>query len=141
MPIDLASQSEIEEAMAAVNEVYGRIDILLNIAGSTDPNSIKDTSLESFIKTYTINVFSVFALTKAYIPYMKNRPFTKTKILNVASTAGITPRPAWLSYASSKAAIITMSQTLSAELEQDNILVYWISTDRTATDLRKNFHP
>lgn len=141
MAIDLESQSEIEHAMAAVNDVYDGIDILLNIAGYTDPKFVEETSLESFIKTYNINVFSVFALTKACIPYMKHRQHSKAKILNVASTAGITPRPGWISYASSKAAIIAMSQTLSAELEKDNILVYCISPGRTATDLRKTLAP
>lgn len=141
MAIDLESQSEIERAMAAVNEEYGGIDILLNIAGYTDPQSVEDTTLESLVKTYNINVFSVFALTKACIPYMRHRQLGKAKILNVASTAGITPRPGWISYASSKAAIIAMSQTLSAELESDNILVYCISPGRTATDLRKTLAP
>ena len=72
------------------------------------------------------------------VKYMKT---SGGKILNVASTAGMTPRPGWLSYASSKAALISMSQTLTEELAEYNIKVYCISPGRCATDLRKKLAP
>src|SRR5690606_33840484 len=63
------------------------------------------------------------------------------KILNVASTAGSSARPGWLAYASSKAALISISQTLSEELSEYGILVYCISPGRCATELRKILAP
>ncbi len=63
------------------------------------------------------------------------------KILNIASTAGMTPRPGWLSYSSSKAAVISMSQTLTEELSEYGILVYCVSPGRCATKLRKRLAP
>ena len=56
--------------------------------------------------------------------YMHDRP---AKILNVASTAGITSRPGWLAYASSKAAVVSLSATLADELAGSGIKVYSIS--------------
>ena len=65
----------------------------------------------------------------------------ESKILNVASTAGMSPRPGWMSYASSKSAVISISETLAQELSEYNILVYCISPGRAATDLRRKLAP
>lgn len=139
--IDLEKPEEIPVAVARIYERFGKIDGLLNIAGYTDPQSLLSASLESFRKTYTVNVFSVFMLIRECVKFMKRNVPDGGKILNVASTAGITPRPGWLSYASSKAAVIAMSQTLSEELSEYKIKVYCVSPGRCATKLRKRLAP
>ena len=88
--------------------------------------------------TYKINVFSPFILMRESVRYMKKNG---GKILNVASTAGMTPRPGWLSYSSSKASVISMSQTLTDELSEYGIKVYCVSPGRCATKLRKRLAP
>ncbi len=135
---DLADLEKIPQAVRTIYDQCGRIDCLLNIAGYTEPRALLDTTLESFEYTYKVNVFSVFLLIKECVKYMKKNG---GKILNVASTAGITPRPGWLSYSSSKAAIVSMSETLSQELAEYRILVYCISPGRCATKLRKKLAP
>jgi 3-oxoacyl-[acyl-carrier protein] reductase len=69
---------------------------------------------------------------------MYDRP---SKILNVASTAATTSRPGWLAYASSKAAVVSMSSTLADELAGTGIKVYTISPGRCATELRRVLAP
>lgn len=136
--IDLSEPDRIPSVIDEVYNDFGSIDCLLNIAGYTDPQSLLLTSLEGFQKTYNVNVFSPFMLMRESVKYMKNGG---GKILNVASTAGMTPRPGWLSYASSKAALISMSQTLTEELSEYNIKMYCVSPGRCATDLRKKLAP
>lgn len=136
---DLMDIEKIDDLVKGIYEEFGSIDWLLNIAGYTDPQPLLDISFESLIKTYTINVFSTIALTKAVVRYMKKNE--QSKILNVASTAGSTPRPGWSVYASSKAAIINFSDSLSEELAEFNIAVYCISPGRTATELRRKLAP
>jgi len=85
-----------------------------------------------------VNVFAPFMFMRECVKYMKHRG---GKILNVASTAGMTPRPGWLSYASSKAALISMSDTLTAELSEYGIMVYCVSPGRCATKLRRRLAP
>ena len=70
--------------------------------------------------------------------YAQGRP---AKILNIASTAGITSRPGWVAYAASKAAVVSLSQTLADELAGTGIKVYSISPGRTATELRRILAP
>lgn len=130
-----------EAASTVVDNVYSMfksIDCVLNIAGYTDPQPLLSTSLESMRLTYNVNVFAPFMIIRESVRYMKK---TGGKILNVASTAGMTPRPGWLSYSSSKAAVISMSQTLTDELAEYGIKVYCISPGRCATKLRKKLAP
>ena len=136
--IDLDDPDEIPSIIDNVYNDFGSIDCLLNIAGYTDPQSLLLTTLDGFRKTYNVNVFSPFMLIRESVKYMKKNG---GKILNVASTAGMTPRPGWLSYASSKAALISMSQTLTEELAEYNIKMYCVSPGRCATDLRKKLAP
>ena len=136
--IDLDNPDEIPSIIDNVYNDFGSIDCLLNIAGYTDPQSLLLTTLDGFRKTYNVNVFSPFMLIRECVKYMKKNG---GKILNVASTAGMTPRPGWLSYASSKAALISMSQTLTEELAEYNIKMYCVSPGRCATDLRKKLAP
>ena len=119
-------------------QTYGSIDILLNIAGYADPQSLLDTDVDNIVKTYTINVFAMLLMSRETVRHMYDRP---AKILNVASTAGITSRPGWLAYASSKAAVVSLSATLADELAGSGIKVYSISPGRTATELRRKLAP
>jgi 3-oxoacyl-[acyl-carrier protein] reductase len=136
--IDLSYPERIPDIVKEVNDTMGNIDCLLNIAGYTDPKSLLTTTLESFDLTYRINVFAPFMFMRECVKYMRHHG---GKILNVASTAGMTPRPGWLSYASSKAAVISMSETLTAELSEYGIMVYCVSPGRCATKLRQRLAP
>lgn len=136
--IDFTKPEDVTELLGNLIDYTKSIDCLLNIAGYTDPQSLLATSLENMEKTYRVNVFSPFMLMRECVKYMKNKG---GKILNVASTAGMTPRPGWLSYSSSKASVISMSQTLTDELAEYGIKVYCVSPGRCATKLRKRLAP
>src|SRR3954468_7456575 len=138
IPYDLTDLDGIPPLVKRIHDDYGSIDILLNIAGYADPQSLLDTSTENIVQTYTINVFAMLVLIRETARYMIDRP---AKILNVASTAGITSRPGWLAYASSKAAVVSLSATLADELAGSGIKVYSISPGRTATELRRKLAP
>lgn len=136
--LDLANPELIPNVVKQIHNDMGDIECLLNIAGYTDPEPLLATSLESFQLTYNVNVFAPFMFMRECVKYMREKG---GKILNVASTAGMTPRPGWLSYASSKAAVISMSQTLTTELSEYGIRVYCVSPGRCATKLRKRLAP
>ena len=124
-----------------VSEIYNQcssIDCLLNIAGYTDPQPLLTTSIESMRKTYDVNVFAPVVLMRESVRYMRENG---GKIVNVASTAGIGSRPGWMAYSSSKAALISISKTLSDELAEYGISVYCVSPGRCATPLRRKLAP
>jgi 3-oxoacyl-[acyl-carrier protein] reductase len=138
VPYDLADLDGIPELVRSIHDEYGSIDVLLNIAGYAEPKSLLDTTSVNLVTTFTINVFAMLILTRELVRYMQGRP---AKVLNIASTAGITSRPGWVAYAASKAAVVSLSQTLSDELAGTGIKIYAISPGRTATELRRKLAP
>lgn len=137
---DLSDLGNIPALIDSIYQKSGSIDCLLNIAGYTNPQPLLTTTAEDLYLTYQTNVFAPLLLIRECTKYMKQTE-NECKILNVASTAGITPRPGWLSYSSSKAAVVSMSETLSEELAEYGIKVYCISPGRCATALRRKLAP
>lgn len=136
--VDLVNFALLPEIIADIFRETHSIDCLLNIAGYTDPQPLLSTTLENLQQTYSVNVFAPFLLTRECVRYMKK---TGGVILNVASTAGMSARPGWLSYSSSKAAVISMSKTLTDELAEYGVKVYCVSPGRCATNLRRKLAP
>jgi len=135
---DLSDLDGIPSLVEQICREHGGIDILLNIAGYADPQSLLDTTAANLTQTFTINVFAMLVLIREMARFSDGRP---AKILNVASTAGITPRPGWVAYAASKAAVVSLSATLAEELAGSGIKIYTISPGRTATELRRKLAP
>jgi NAD(P)-dependent dehydrogenase (short-subunit alcohol dehydrogenase family) len=136
--IDLTDAKGVQRAVQEIGTTFGTMDYLLNVAGYAEPRSLLETTVDNWETTYRVNVHSLFIITREVVKYMKK---TGGKILNVASTAGMSSRPGWLAYASSKAAVISMSQTLSDELAEYGIKVYCVSPGRCATELRRILAP
>lgn len=138
IPYDLADLDGIPDLIQRIHDETGSLDVLLNIAGYAEPKSLLDTTADNLVKTFTINVFAMLLLTREFVRHVQGRP---AKILNIASTAGITSRPGWVAYAASKAAVVSLSATLADELAGTGIKVYSISPGRTATELRRILAP
>jgi len=137
-PYDLGDLEGIPALVDRIVERFGGIDLLCNIAGYAEPRALLDTSNDNLLRTYTVNVFAVMVLTREVVRTIHDR---SAKIVNIASTAGITSRPGWLAYASSKAAVVSLSTTMADELAGTGIKVYTISPGRTATELRRTLAP
>jgi len=136
--VDLENYSNIVRMVEGIKQRYKSIDTLVNVAGYANPKSLLEMDTESLEKTFRVNVMSMFVLTREVVRVMKN---TGGKILNIASTSGLSPRPGWSAYAASKAAVINFSSTLSSELEEYGIKVYCLSPGRCATELRRVLAP
>jgi len=137
-PYDLADLDGIPDLVRSIAGRFGSIEVLCNIAGYADPKALLDTTTDNIVRTYTVNVLAMIVLIRETVRAMHRHP---AKILNVASTAATTSRPGWLAYASSKAAVVSLSATLSDELAGSGIKVYTISPGRCATDLRRILAP
>jgi len=137
---DMENIDKIPGFVESIYKKYGSIDCLLNIAGYTDPQFLLETSQENLCKTFYINVFAPYLMCRECAKYMKKNNDV-SKIINIASTAGSTPRPGWSVYAMSKASIIEMSATLTEELAAYGIKVYCLSPGRCATELRRKLAP
>jgi NAD(P)-dependent dehydrogenase (short-subunit alcohol dehydrogenase family) len=138
-PMDVRDEGQVIGTVERIVGSFGGVDYLINNAGYVDPIGILEMTVENWDRVIETNLRGTFLFTREVVRYsMKERG---GKIINVASTAGLTPRPGWSAYAASKAAIINFSQTMSEELKEYGIRVYCISPGRTATELRRILAP
>ena len=135
---DVSNEESIENLKKQTKLTIGDPDILVNNAGITHlPDFVENISLEEFEKVLNVNVKSVFLITKAFIRKMKE--VKSGVILNIASTAGISPRPKLTWYNATKGWMITATKSLAVELAQYNIRVNALNPVAGETPLLKKF--
>jgi len=119
---DVAVSGDWAAMVRAALAAYGRIDIVVNNAGWTHRmKPLLEVTDEEFEKVYAINVRSIYLSAKHVVPVFRKQG--GGCFVNIASTAGVRPRPGLTVYNSSKGAVITMSRSLAAELGPDQIRV------------------
>jgi 3-oxoacyl-[acyl-carrier protein] reductase len=124
-----ADVTRSDEVKALVDESvrrYGKLDAMVNNAGWTHRNRpALEVSEEEFDRCFSINVKSIYLATLHATPVF--RANGSGSFINIASTAGVRPRPGLTWYNGSKGAVITISKSLAAELGPDNIRVNCIN--------------
>ena len=135
---DVSNLKSIENLKNEAKKIFGHPDIIVNNAGiSHMPDFIENISYEEFEKVLNVNVKSVFLMSKAFVPEMKKRK--SGVILNIASTAGISPRPRLTWYNATKGWMITATKSLAIELAPFKIRVNAINPVAGETPLLKTF--
>ena len=136
---DVSKGDQVQAAVDETVKAFGGLDIVVNNAGWTNPNSpLMETDEDTFRKIYDINVLSIFHMTKTCVPLWRDSG-TAGVMLNIGSTAGIRPRPGLTWYNSSKGAVNLMTRSLAVELAPDNIRVCGIAPVMGATGLLEQF--
>ena len=134
---DMADLQAVRALTKEVMARHERVDILINNAGYTAPSPIHEIDFADFERTIGVNLYAPFLLVQSLLHEGNQFDF----ILNVASTAGINGRSGWLTYSSSKAGVIAMSQVMKEELAIYGTRVVCISPGRCATALRRTLAP
>lgn len=135
--IDLSDREELKKKLIDIKNSFNNIDVVINNAGYTNPVNIHQLDIKDFDRTMQINLYAPFIIIQELLKLGN----VFNTIVNIASTAGIKGRSGWLSYSSSKAALINMSEVMKEELSIYGTRVICISPGRTATDLRKKLAP
>ncbi|NKB28776.1 MAG: glucose 1-dehydrogenase [Rhodobacteraceae bacterium] len=125
-------------SVAALADMAGQVDILVNNAGVTHlPGAMEDISEADFDRVLAVNVKSIYLMARAFVPGMKARG--SGAILNIASTAGVSPRPRLNWYNASKGWVITATRTMAVELAPAGIRVNALNPVAGETPLLKSF--
>jgi len=118
---DVTKKADWESLLKFCDEKFGRIDSVINNAGTTYRNKpTNDVTDEDFDKVFAVNVKSIYYSTNVLVPYMQKKG-NGGSFVTIASTAGIRPRPGLTWYNSSKAAVINATKTMAVEYAKDNI--------------------
>lgn len=136
--VDVSDGNSVDAMAAAALRRFGHVDILVNNAGVTHlPSPMEDVSEADFDRVFRVNMKSVFLTARALVPHMKERG--KGAILNVASTAGVSPRPRLNWYNASKGWMITATRTMAVELAPSGVRVNALNPVAGETPLLKSF--
>lgn len=118
--VDIIDENFCFTAIKEIVEEFGKIDILINNAAQQYPqNSILDISKEQLEHTFKNNIFSMFYMTKAVLPHMKNGG----AIINTSSVTAYAGREDLIDYSATKGAIVSFTRSLSLSLSKQNIRV------------------
>ncbi len=127
------NEAEVKAGIESLAEKLGGIDILINNAGIGDFGTIEEMSSETWEQVIKTNLFGVYYAAKAVHPFLKERG--EGDIVNVASTAGLKGGPNMSAYAASKAAVVSLSQSMMAEWRKQNIRVITLTPSTIASDM------
>lgn len=122
MTCNVADGDSVAELAQGVTDAFGRIDILVNNAGVTHlPAFMEEVSEADFDRVMAVNCKSVYLLARQIVPLMKQAG--SGSIVNIASTAGVSPRPRLNWYNASKGWLITATKAMAVELAPFGIRV------------------
>jgi len=116
---DVSDEAGVRAMLKAVEDDFGRLDVLINNAGTTapwKPRDLETLSLEDWDRVFAVNVRGLFQVTRAAIPLLRQ---SKGCVVNTASIVGLRPGPQPLPYAASKAAVVNLTRTLAWNLAPD----------------------
>ncbi len=135
---NVADSASVAAMADAATAAWGHVDILVNNAGVTHmPGLLEEVTEEDFDRVLAVNAKSVFLTAKALVPAMKARG--AGAILNVASTAGVSPRPRLNWYNASKGWMITATKAMAVELAPFGVRVNAINPVAGETPLLATF--
>ncbi len=135
---DVSRARDVERMAAAIEDEFGPVDILVNNAGVTHlPAPLEDVTEDDFDRVFRVNAKSVYLTARTFVPGMKAR--RKGVILNIASTAGVSPRPKLNWYNASKGWMITATKAMAIELAPFGIRVNAINPVAGETPLLASF--
>ena len=123
---DVTKTDDVKALVATAVQRHGKLDVMVNNAGWTHRNRpALEVSEDDFDKCFAVNMKSIYLATIHAVPAF--RANGGGVFINIASTAGVRPRPGLTWYNGSKGAVITTSKSLAAELGPDNIRVNCIN--------------
>jgi len=131
--VNTANYAEVEAAAKAVNDQFGRIDVLINNAGITRDSTLKKMTVEQWQQVIDVNLTGVFYCTKIVSEYMLNNAWGR--IINASSVVGLYGNFGQTNYVATKSALIGMTKTLARELGKKGITVNAVAPGFIATEM------
>jgi len=115
-PCDVSDDSAVRNMLRAVDQEFGRLDALVNNAGTSTqvkPQDFDALTAEEWDRVFAVNVRGLFQVTRAAVPLLRK---SGGSVVNTASIVGLRPGPQPLPYAASKAAVVSLTRLLALNL-------------------------
>ena len=136
LDLDVTSDESVSTLVRGVIERFGRIDVLVNNAGTGAAGAAEESSVAQDQRVFDINFFGLIRMTKAVLPHMRAQG--RGRIINISSVLGLVPAPYMASYAATKHAIEGYSESMDHELREHGIRVLLVEPAYTKTGFDAN---
>jgi 3-oxoacyl-[acyl-carrier protein] reductase len=141
---DVADEAAVRAMAETVGVHFGRLDVLVNNAGTTTdtpPSDLDGLSMADWDRIFAVNVRGTFQVTRACVPLL--RQSAPAAVVNLASVVGVRPGPQPFPYAASKAAIVNLTRTLAGalgpEIRVNAVAPGWMEGEWMADALGDNY--
>jgi NAD(P)-dependent dehydrogenase (short-subunit alcohol dehydrogenase family) len=130
---DMSRREQVEKLAKTALEKMGRVDILINNAGTNKPQAIDEITDEVWNNVLEINLSSIMALTRALVPQMKGRRWGR--IIHISSIMGFLSKEKRNIYSATKSALLGLARASALDLGEFGITVNCIAPGPFLTDL------
>ncbi len=141
---DVSDDTRVRAMLDATREKFGRLDVLINNAGTTigvEPKNLDGVKVEDWNRVFAVNVLGLFLVTRAAVPLLRQSP--NGCIVNTCSIAGLRPSAQPLPYAASKAAVANLTKTLAnalgPEIRVNAVAPGWVEGEWMRRTLAENY--
>ena len=141
---DVSDDASVRAMLAAAEKEFGRLDVLINNAGTTvdvEPKNFEEMTVDAWNRVFSVNVLGLFLVTRAATPLLKKSP--NGCVVNTCSIAGLRPSAQPLPYAASKAAVANLTKTLAnalgPQIRVNAVAPGWIEGDWMKRTLAENY--
>jgi len=141
---DVSDDAGVRAMLAATEKEFGRLDVLINNAGTTvdvEPKNLAGMKVKDWNRVFNVNVLGLFLVSRAAAPLLKKSP--NGCIVNTCSIAGLRPSAQPLPYAASKAAVANLTKTLAnalgPEIRVNAVAPGWIEGEWMKRTLAENY--
>jgi NAD(P)-dependent dehydrogenase (short-subunit alcohol dehydrogenase family) len=136
VPTDVADPASVDGLFAAVHAEWGRVDLLVNNAGTFGPSGeVDEIAVDDWLATVAVNLTGAFLCARAAVAAMKAQDPRGGRIINNGSISAHTPRPGSAAYTATKHAITGLTKTLSLDGRAHGIACGQIDIGNAATDM------
>lgn len=136
MEVDMTNRSQVDELAQEAVAQLGKIDILINNAGTNIPESITDITDESWDQMLELNLSGCMRLMRALIPAMKERGWGR--VVNISSILGLAGKETRNAYCATKSALIGLTEATALDVGLSNVTVNAIAPGPFLTELPGN---
>lgn len=135
--LDVTRERDVEDALEAIAEAHGRLDILVNAAGIEIEKTIEETSLEEWNRIFSVNVTGMFLVSKHALPLL--RASDSASVINFGSYDGFLADPRLAAYCATKGAVHALTRAMACDHGPEGIRVNAICPGYIDTPMLQSF--
>lgn len=130
---DLAHEEDLNSLKAALDDEFGRLDMLIHCAGIFESGPVENADADVLLRLFRVNTLAPYALTHLFLPAIRRR---RGQIVFINSRASMHARPGMTQYAATKAALRVIADGLREEVNHDGVRVLTVFPGKIATPLQ-----